>query len=251
MNQNNETTGQYQGQAPDAVRHALASTGVLRVAINLGNPVLAQGTPQAPRGVTVAIAQQIAAWLGVELELTCVPAARESYATICAGEVDLCFLAIEPVREEGVVFTDPYVLIEGVYLTREDCALSSAHDVDAPGISVGVRTGSAYDLFLSRTLEHATIVRGDEAHEVFEEENLQVCAGIRQPLEAYAAQQGHRVLEPAFMDIKQAVGIRRPASPEVIEALDQFIELLKTNGFVQDELNASGVQASVAPAREA
>ena len=35
----------------------LAPTGVLRASINLGNPVLAQGTPEAPSGVTVDLAR--------------------------------------------------------------------------------------------------------------------------------------------------------------------------------------------------
>ena len=46
--------------ATAAITQDLAPTGVLRASINLGNPVLAQGTPDAPRGVTVDIARESA-----------------------------------------------------------------------------------------------------------------------------------------------------------------------------------------------
>src|SRR5687767_9171817 len=100
----------------------VAPTGTLRAVINLGNPVLAQGTAAEPRGVTVAIARELARWLGVPLHLECVDAARKSYAAMTENRVDLCFLANELAREEGVAFTVPYVVIEGVYVT----------DIDAP-----------------------------------------------------------------------------------------------------------------------
>ena len=35
-----------------------------------------------------------------------------------AGEVDLVFLAIEPVRAAEIEFTAPYVIIEGCYVVR-------------------------------------------------------------------------------------------------------------------------------------
>ncbi len=93
----------------------LAPTGVLRTALNLGNPVLVQGTPAAPAGVTVDIANEIAARLGVPAEFRCFGAARESFAATVAGQADICFLAIEPARAAEIAFTAPYVLIEGVY----------------------------------------------------------------------------------------------------------------------------------------
>lgn len=235
------------GGATEPLKSALTPTGVLRTVINLGNPVLAQGTPDAPRGVTIEIARQLAAWLDVPLANTSVPAARDAYAIIAAGEADVCFLAIEPAREDAVAFTAPYALIEGVYITRENSVLMTGHEVDAPGVRVGVRTGSAYDLFLTRTISAAEIVRGPEVPEVFEDEDLDVCAGIRQPLTEYAAQWGHRILEPPFMEIRQAVGLRQNVPKIVVDAVSAQIELLKANGFIAREIKWSGVQATVAP----
>jgi polar amino acid transport system substrate-binding protein len=225
----------------------VAPSGTLRVVVNLGNSVLAQGTPDAPSGVTVAIAEEVAAWLGVPLQITCVDAARKSYAAITEGRVDLCFLAIEPAREEGVAFTAPYVVIEGVYVVSVDSSLDSADDVDRAGVRIGVRDGSAYDLFLSRTLGQAEVVRGDEATDVYESAGLEACAGIRQPMTEYAERSGRRVLEPPFMQINQAVGLPRALSPDAVSAVADHIEHLKASGFVEAALVRSGVDATVAP----
>ncbi len=230
-----------------ALATRIAPTGVLRAVINLGNPVLAQGTTDEPRGVTVAIAGELARWLEVPLALTCVDAARHSYDAIAGGRVDLCFLADEPAREEAVVFTAPYVVIEGVYVTDAGSPLRDSHAVDRDGIRIGVREGSAYDLFLTRTLQHAEVVRAAEATDVFEQEGLDVAAGVRQPMAEYVADTGRRILEPAFMEINQAVGLPRALDPDAVAAVATFIEGLTRSGFVRDELALSGVDASVAP----
>lgn len=225
----------------------VAPAGTLRVVINLGNPVLAQGSAEEPRGVTVAIAREVAGWLDVPLELVCVDAAREAYAAITEGRVDLCFLADEPARQEGVAFTAPYVLIEGVHVVDAGSPLRSSDEVDRDGVRVGVREGSAYDLFLTRTLQHAEVVRADEATDVFEEQGLDAAAGVRQPMADYVAATGRRILEPAFMEIRQSVGLPRALDPDALAAVAAFVEHLKATGFVRDELARSGVEATVAP----
>src|SRR3954468_109874 len=188
----------------------LAPTGVLRASINLGNPVLAQGTPEAPSGVTVDLAREVGERLGVPVELLCFGGARESFEGMARGEADLCFLAIDPARETEVAFTAPYAVIEGVYVVPDSSPVLSVADVDRDGVRVGVKKGSAYDLFLSRTLQHASIVRGDEGVDVFGAESLEAGAGIRQPVIAFAAGRSDvRVVEGAFMRIRQAVGTPR------------------------------------------
>src|SRR5262249_24951681 len=145
-----------------AIAGDLAPKGVLRAAINLGNPDLVQGTPTAPTGVAVDIAQEVGARLNVPVELVCFDAARSSVEAMATDLVDLCFLAIEPARETQVSFTAPYVVIEGVFVVPQGSVFAHAADVDRPGVRIGVKRGSAYDLFLSRTLEHASLVRGED-----------------------------------------------------------------------------------------
>lgn len=227
----------------------LAPSGTLRASINLGNPVLAQGTPELPSGVTVDIARELGARLGVPVELVCFGAARDSFDALNQGRTDIAFLAVEPAREETVAFTAPYAIIEGVFAVRADSPLTSAVDVDRAGTRVGVKQGSAYDLFLSRSLKHATVVRGREGTTVFTDEGLEVAAGIREPIRAFVAEvSGPRLLEPRFMEIQQAVGVPRTRHPDAIRFLRQVIEELKADGFIAQALGRFGrADATVAP----
>jgi polar amino acid transport system substrate-binding protein len=229
----------------------LAPTGVLRASINLGNPVLAQGTPTAPAGVTVDIAREVAARLGVPVEFLCYDAARKSFEAVTSGWADLCYLAIEPARAESVAFTQPYAVIEGVYAVPVDSPVVGPADVDRPGTRVGVNRGSAYDLFLTRTLRHATVVRGDEGVDVFRAEGLEVAAGVRQPMAAFvAANPDVRLVEERFMAIQQAVGTSRDRAPETVAFLTALVEELKASGFVAESLRRSGqADAAVVPGR--
>jgi polar amino acid transport system substrate-binding protein len=232
-----------------AITKDLAPNGSLRASINLGNSVLAQGMPTAPTGVTVDIAREVGARLHVPVELVCFDAARKSYEAMTAGQADICFLAIEPAREAEVAFTAPYVVIEGVFVVPQDSAFTTAADVDRAGVRIGVQRGSAYDLFLSRTLQQASVVRGDEGVDELRAQGLEVVAGIRQPMTEFVATHPEvRLIERRFMQIQQAVGTTRTRKPETVQFLRDVIEELKASGFVADALRrANQSDALVAP----
>lgn len=228
-----------------AVRTDLAPTGTLRASINLGNPVLASGTPDAPSGITVALAREVAARLGVPADLQCHGAARESVAAVAEGRADIGFLAIDPGRP--LQFTAPYVLIEGVYVVADASPLSGATSVDADGVRIGVKEGSAYDLHLSRTLEHASLERGPEGIDTYVDRALDVGAGIRQPMTAWvAAHPGHRILEPAFMQIRQAVAVPQDRSDGAVAWLRVLVDELVATGWVDAALTDAGQDPALA-----
>lgn len=231
-----------------AITKDLAPSGTLRAAINLGNPVLAQGTPTAPTGVTVDLAREISARLDVPVEFVCFDAARKSYEALAAGQVDICFLAIEPAREAAVAFTAPYVVIEGVFVVPEDSPITTTADVDRAGVRIGVKRGSAYDLFLSRTLQHASVVRGEEGVDEFRIQGLEVAAGIRQPLSEFVTTHPDvRLIEGRFMQIQQAVGTTTTRRPETVQFLRDIIEELKASGFVADALRRANQSGATVP----
>src|SRR5882757_2500955 len=241
---------------PADVVKDLAPTGKLRAAINQGNIVLAQGTPEAPSCITVDLARELAKRLGLELQMTTYDAAGKVFEALKAGTWDIAFLAIEPVRAAEIAFTAPYVLIEGNYMVPVDSALKSVADVDHEGIRIAVAKGSAYDLYLSRTIKHATLVRaatGPAAMDMFVADKLEVAAGVKQPIVQYAASHsGLRVIEQRFMAIEQAMGTPkaryngREAAPRYLAA---FVEEMKASGFVADALKRSNQpDAVVAPA---
>lgn len=234
---------------PAAIARDLSPTGTLRAAINLGNPVLAGGTPAAPAGVTVDIARELGSRAGVPVELVCVDAARKSLGALTAARADICFLAIDPAREAEIAFTAPYVVIEGVFAVPRDSAITTTADVDRERVRVGVKRGSAYDLFLSRTLQRASVVRADEGTGVLRELGLEAAAGVRQPMAEFVrSHRGFRLIEGPFMQIRQAMGTARTRGPETIQFLRAFIEELKASGFVADALRrANQLNVTVAP----
>jgi polar amino acid transport system substrate-binding protein len=237
---------------PATLRPVLAPRGPLRAAINFGNTVLAQRGPtlQTSGGVSVAISRELAQRLGTTVELVAYDGAGAVVADAKNDVWDVAFMAIDPAREKDVAFTAPYVLIEGGYMVRNDSPLRAAGEVDREGIRMTVGERSAYDLYLTRTIRHATIHREPtslEAIDAFLRDGYEVAAGVKATLALYASDHpGLRLLEGRFMVIEQAmVTVRGPAARDYIAAL---VEELKASGFVARELAATGqAEATVAP----
>lgn len=237
-----------------ALQYAFAPHGVLRASINLGNPILANRHPTTgkPMGVSIDLAIALAQRLEVPLELVVFDTAAQSVNAIGQNAADIGFFAIDPLRGEAISFTSPYVLIEGSYLVRQDSPLQSNDEVDRPEHRVTVGQGSAYDLYLSRTLTQAQIVRAPSSPaviDVFLADNLDVAAGVKQQLQADAQRlPGLRLLPGRFMVIQQAMGVAKSRGPEAAAYLSQFVQDMKTTGFVAQRLARHQIQgASVAP----
>ncbi|MGE1004464.1 ABC transporter substrate-binding protein [Ralstonia pseudosolanacearum] len=232
----------------------LAPTGALRASINLGNPILAGLDAQRqPAGVSVDLANALAQRLGVALELVVVDAAGKSVDVVSQEQADVGFFAIDPRRAASIRFTEPYVLIEGWYLVRADSPIRGNAEVDRAGNRVVVGQGSAYDLFLTRELRHAEIVRAPTSPAVvqtFLDTQCEVAAGVRQQLEADAAHRpGLRLLDERFMVIRQAMGVPAGRGPRAALYVARFVEEMKASGFVERALQRHGVTGvSIAPA---
>lgn len=238
-----------------AVVNAFTPTGRLRAAINLGNPVLAyRSTGGEPGGVSVDLARAFARVLGVPLDLVTFDAAGRSVEAVSNDEADFGFFAIDPVRGARIAFTAPYVLIEGFYMVKEASPIRTNADVDVAANRVVVGHGSAYDLYLTRALQHARIVRAATSGAVVAEflaSGAEVAAGVKQQLEADGARAGGlRLLSERFMVIEQAMGVPKNRGPAAAAFLTTFVEEMKAAGFVAAALRRHGIEgAAVAPAR--
>lgn len=236
------------------LRREFAPTGMLRAGINLGNPVIAQADPGGgePRGVGPSLARGLAARLGLGVAFTTYETAGKLADAVAQGAWDVSFLAIDPERARQIAFTDAYVHIEGTYMVRAASPLRRVEDVDRDGVRVAVGLKTAYDLFLTRNLQHAQLLRSASSKAAiaqFLADGLDAVAGVRQPLAAAAmATPGLRVMDDSFMVIRQAAAVPR-GRPEALAYLDRFIEDAKASGFVARALEESGVGAAVAPAR--
>jgi polar amino acid transport system substrate-binding protein len=168
----------------------LAPGGTLRAAINYGNPLLATRDANGdPRGVSVDLARELARRLGVPLEPVIYTAAGKVVEGIRAGAWDVGFFAIDPVRAADTDFTAPYLIIEGAYLVPEASPITRNEEVDRAGVRVAAAKGSAYDLYLTRSLKQATLVHAPTSQAVTDTllaQKLDVAAGVKQQMQADA-----------------------------------------------------------------
>ena len=232
----------------------IAPTGKLRASINLGNPILANKDPKTgkPFGISIDLANAFAEKLGLEIELVIFDSAGKSVEAVTQEQADIGFFAVDPLRGEGIAFTAPYVLIEGAYLVKEGSPIQSNDEVDVSGNRVVVGKGSAYDLFLTREMKFAQIVRSPTSPTVvdlFLEGNYELAAGVRQQLESDAKKTpGLRLLPGRFMVIQQAMGLPKNRGDVATRLLSDFVEDMKGSGFIANAMQRHGIHgASIAP----
>jgi polar amino acid transport system substrate-binding protein len=181
-----------------------------------------------------------------------VTTAAMSVDAVKSGDIDIAFIAIDPVRAADMDFTGAYVLIEGGYMVPQGSPIRSNAEVDRKDLRVGVGAGSAYDLFLTRELKQAQIVRGPTSQAVLDmilAQRVDVAAGVKQQLEADArSAPGLRLLDGRFMVIQQAMATPK-GRPAGARYLAEFVEDVKASGFVASALQRHGIDgAAVAPA---
>jgi polar amino acid transport system substrate-binding protein len=226
---------------PAAAVADLAPNGTLRAAINVGNAVLAArpkegSAPDAePTGISVDLARELGRRLGVPVKLLVFDAAGKVVEAGKAGGWDIAFVALDPARAAEIAQSPPYVQIEGAYLVRNESPLKRNDEVDRKGHRVVVGRNSAYDLYLTRALKNAEIVRTPTSAMVVDtlvKENYEVGAGVKQALENDARRvPGVRLLPGRFMVINQAMASQRGKEAGA-RYVREFIEEMKSSGFV-------------------
>jgi polar amino acid transport system substrate-binding protein len=231
----------------------LAPTGKLRAAINFSNAVLARRDPppSPPGGISSDLARELARRLGVPIEYVGYDAAGKVVEGLKSKAWDVCFLAIDPIRAADIIFTPPYVVIEGVYMVANDSPMRSNADVDRPGKRVGVIVGSAYDLFLTRELKQATIVRAPDAAAVTALRiagKVDAVGGVKPALEATVkTTPGLRLIPEPFMAINQAMGTPRGREAGA-RYVNDFSAEMKASGFIARAFVSNRIEgASMAP----
>jgi polar amino acid transport system substrate-binding protein len=229
------------------------SGGVLRAGFNMGNMLLVTAkTPEGyPIGVARDMAESIAARLGVPLQ--CVPYPRPNQLANAADDNiwDICLIGAEPARAEKIAFSDAYVEIKATYLVRGDSPLHSVDEVDRPGTRIIVKSGSAYELWLTANIKHAELTRvasSEESFERFVSEKFDVEAGLEERLlEDVQALPGSRLLDGKFTSVQQAVGTQK-RNTAAARFLAAFVEEMKQSGRVAEFIKRHQVKGlSVAP----
>lgn len=236
-----------------AVLGDLVPTGTLRAAINLANAALVQCDPTtgALTGVSVDLATELASRLGCQVIFITYTAAGQVVDALDKEEWDIAFLAVDPQRATRLTFSPPYVIIEGTYVVAESSPFHSVRDLDKEGTRISVTVNAAYDLFLTRNLKHAQILRAATpaaALEQFLSGGCEAAAGVRQVLEHSSGSDPKlRILPDHFTVIQQALAVRSGLQAGSTY-LRSFIEEMKETGFVREALDRSGqTDVAVAP----
>jgi polar amino acid transport system substrate-binding protein len=249
----------FASDLPDEeVVRSLAPRGRLRAAINFGNGVLAQkGSDGGAQGISVLLATELARRLRVPLDLVTFDAAGKVFGALKSDVWDIAFLANEPERAREVAFTAPYVSIDGTYMVAAEASYRAVADLDRAGAVIAVGQGAAYDLYLSRTLKQARLVRAPTspgAIEMFLQDlgqgkgaHLAAAAGVRQALDDAAKGRSNvRVLDEAFTSIEQAMAMPQGRAPG-FAYLSAFVREMKATGFVRHALDATGQTGARVP----
>ena len=193
----------------------LAPTGRLRAGINYSNFVLATRDPATgePAGTAPDLARRIAQHLNVPILFITFETAGQMAEAAGTGEWDIAFLANEPERASEIQFTPPYLEIEAGFLVPPGSRIQSIKEVDRPEMRIAIATKSAYDLFLSRNLLPAKLMRAQgmpASYELFIAQKLDVLAGIKPWLSKVVKKlPGSRLLDGHFMSVQQCIGTPR------------------------------------------
>src|SRR5207244_3755643 len=158
------TSGAMANDISPAVRSELAPSGTLRVGLNHQNFLLVTpGSAAAdPRGVASDLARELGRRLGV-------PGEFSKFDT--AGKV-----------ADGLKTGRWAVAVPATYLVPAGSPIRSIAEVDRDGIRIAVSDKSAYELWLSRNIKHATLMRTqgiDASYDLFIAQKLEVLSGLR------------------------------------------------------------------------
>ena len=235
------------------MKDELAPSGKLRVGINHSNFLLVNpGSPHgAPKGIAPDLGAEIARRLGVPLEYVSFDGAGQTADAVKTGAWDVAFLGAEPQRANEIAFSAAYLEIPVTFLVPSGSPIKSVSDVDREGVRVSVSAKSAYDLFLTRTLKNAKLVRAQgipASFEAFKAQKLEALAGLRPGLMSDAEKlPGSRVLEGQVTSVQQAIGTPK-AREAAARFLREFAEDVKASGFVARAIEKHGVRGvTVAP----
>ena len=235
------------------VKKELAPSGKLRVGLNYGNflLVLKDSADGSPNGIAPDLGRELGKRLGVPVEFVKFPEAGQLADGVRDDKCDVGFLGAEPQRANEIAFTKAYLEIPVTFLVPPGSKIRSITDVDQKGVRVAVSDRSAYDLYLSRNLKNATLVRAkgiEGSYQMYLNDKLEVLAGLKPRLVSDAEKvPGSRVLDGQVTGVQQACGTtkKRVAGARY---LSEFIEDIKRSGLVAKTIDKHGVRGvSVAP----
>ena len=247
MSQSPSATGTVSPADHERVRSELAPTGALRAGINLSNALFTNRNAATGelRGVSIDLIRELASRLNVPVEFVIYKTPGDVVAAVDGNAWDVAVLAIEPARAERIAFSPAMTEIEATYVVHQASPLRSVGEVDAPGVRIAAPDKAGYELFLTRTLRHATLVRATSFQasiEIFNENRADALAGLRPALiESMEKIAGGRLLEGRFTTVNHGLATQRQRRTAA-QYLKTFVEEMNVSGFVARSIERNGVR---------
>jgi polar amino acid transport system substrate-binding protein len=230
------------------VRQALAPTGPLRVGLQLGSPhnVIRDSATGEMKGVGFDLGKELARRMGVPFEPVFYPSVGAVLDGGKAGAWDVAFVGFSAARAKEWDFTALHLQVEFGYLVPAGSSISEMSEVDRTGVRVAVQEKSQPDVFISRTLKNATLVRESSLAatlDMLASGKADVIFSIKPSLfEVSDRLPGSRVLEGRLGIDPHAMAMPKGRNPGVAYARE-FIEHAKAGGLVQAAIERVGCVA--------
>lgn len=213
-----------------------APTAALRVGMDLSYPPFETIGPDGkPAGISVEIAQALAAELGRPLQIENIPFTGLIPA-LKTGKIDLIISSMTATEEraKAVAFSDPYLTTGLALLVPASSAASGLADLDLPGKTIVVRQGTTGEVFARTNIRQAKIL-------TLEKENacvLEVAQGkadglIYDQMSVFqnARRQAGKVRALLAPLQKESWAIAlRPGDPELLKQVNAFLARFRTDG---------------------
>ena len=226
----------------------IAPTGKFRVGMNGNNATLtihnADGTLS---GLSVDLGRFIAGKLGVAFEPVLYASSSPFTASFGKNDWDIIITGKNAIVAKLVDFSSDLFLIEYVYLAAPGREFAHASEVDRPGIRIAVPRNASADVYLSKALKSAELVRVDGdmngAIELLRAGRADVYASSINTLRSMADRTpGGRIVPGAFNTVTFAVAMRKGLSPAGQSRLTQMVDEAKSSGIVQKGLDQAGAK---------
>jgi polar amino acid transport system substrate-binding protein len=235
------------------LKNELAPSGKLRIGLNYSNflIVLGDDAKGEPRGIAPDLGRELARRTGLPFEFVKFDAAGKLFDAVKAAKCDVGFLGAEPQRANEVDFTTAYLEIPVTFLVPAGSPIRQISDIDREGVRVAVSERSAYDLYLSRNLKKAQLVRAQgipASYDLFMAQKLEALGGLKPKLvDEQARTPGSRVLEGQITGVQQAIGAPK-GRDAAAKYLREFANDVKKSGLVAQIIEKHGVRGvTVAP----
>jgi len=234
--------------AQPEVNSEIAPLGKLRVAMNVGNPVLIKQAPDGKivSGVALDVGKFIAAKLGVSFELVPYSNSDTFTQSFGKGEWDIGFGPPIALAAERADFGPDLLLVDHVYIAAPGSEFVDAAQVDQRGVKIGVGLNSAQDQFLSRTLKSAELVRmaggRSDAIETLRSGKANLWAANATQAQAIAdGLPGAQIVPGAFNTERSSVALPKGRSTEAQGKIAEIVNEAKRTGIVQKAIEEAGL----------